>query len=157
MCAIIDNNVRHEAFGDADVRTEAGKFFFEWVNSPKGKLVVGGKLLRELSEYREFSKWLRQARISGRAILILDGKVEDETASLKSQGICKSNDAHVLALARVSGARLLFTNDQNLQADFKNRAIIGGVRGLIYTTQQDQTVSDIHRSLLSSRRKLCNS
>ena len=156
MCAIIDNNVRHEVFGDADVRTEAGNFFFEWVNSGKGKLVVGGELLQELSEYGNFRIWLTQALLSSRAILITeDDKVGDETALLQSQGICKSNDAHVLALARVSGARLLFTNDRDLQADFGNRAIIGGARGRIYTTLLRKDVRPAHRNLLN-RTDLCN-
>ena len=77
------------------------------------------------------------------------------TATLQSRNICKSNDAHVLALAIVSGARLLFTNDQDLQSDFGNRRIISGVRGKIYTTLQNQDVRRSHRDLLN-RTDLCS-
>ena len=33
-------------------------------------------------------------------------------------GHCQSNDHHVIALARVSGARVLFTEDKALMRDF---------------------------------------
>ena len=154
MCAIIDNNVRHEAFGEPTVQTAAGKFFVDWVNSGKGQLVVGGKLLEELSEYWNFSRWFRRARRTGQVIRVSDDAVAAETAALESRRICKSNDAHVLALARVSGARLLFTNDQDLQEDFGNRAIIQEPRGRVYTTRLHQEVSRTHQNLLN-RTDLC--
>ena len=46
MCAIVDTNVVHEVFGRQP--TDAGEGFFRWLNSGKGKLVVGGKLKEEL-------------------------------------------------------------------------------------------------------------
>ena len=155
MCAIIDNNVRHEVFGANNIRTEAGSFFFDWVNSSRGRIVIGGKLLKELSGYAAFNEWLDQALISGNALNFPDSIVNAETDSLLSQNICKSNDAHVLALARVCGARLLFTNDQDLQEDFKDPQIIGGIRGRVYTTLTRPDVRRSHRNLLR-RTDLCN-
>ena len=154
MCAIVDNNVRHQVFGGKDVQTPAGEFFLNWLDNRKGKLVVGGKLLAELSEYGNFSNWLQQALQAGNAITWSDEKVAAETAVLESRHICKSNDAHVLALARVSGARLLFTNDQALQDDFGNRDIIQEPRGRVYTTRIHQEVGRTHRNLLN-RTDLC--
>lgn len=154
MCAIIDNNVRHEVFGASDVQTEAGEYFLNWLENRNGRLVVGGKLLEELSDYTGFGTWLRRALVRGRVIRVSDAEVDTETANLQSRNICKSNDAHVLALARVSGARLLFTNDQDLQEDFRNRGIIGGIRGRVYTTLVHQDFSSTHRSLLN-RTDLC--
>ena len=78
-------------------------------------------------------------------------KVEAATRELEAQQICRSNDAHVIALARVSGARLLFTNDRELQSDFKNRQILGGN---IYTTLRSENVTSTHRRLLG-RSDLC--
>lgn len=155
MCAIIDNNVRHEVFGTDDVRTEAGRFLFDWIEGGKGKLLVGGKLLQELSDYGRFIRWLAQARLAGHALLISDEKVNTETSKLENSNICRSNDAHVLALARVSGGRLLFTNDQALQDDFKDPQIIGGVRGRVYTTLTRPDLRKAHRDLLR-RTDLCN-
>ena len=154
MCAIIDNNVRHEVFGASDVQTEAGEYFLNWLENRNGRLVVGGKLLEELSDYTSFGTWLRRALTRGRVIRVSDAEVDTETANLQSRNICKSNDAHVLALARVSGARLLFTNDQNLRDDFRNPQVIGGVRGRIYTTLQRKDVRKSHRDLLN-RTDLC--
>ena len=81
--------------------------------------------------------------------------VDAETTALQSRNICKSNDDHVLALAIVSGARLLFTNDNALQDDFRNLQILPGIRGRVYTTQVRQDFSKTHRALLN-RTDLCN-
>ena len=153
MCAILDNNVRHEVFGDN--QTEAGKFFLDWLDKKDGILVVGGKLLQELSGYSNFVQWLQQALLSNRARRISDQEVNNETENLREQRICQSNDEHVLGLARASGARLLFTNDQDLTSDFKNRQIIPGVRGRVYTTLQTKDIRRPHRALLR-RNDLCD-
>ena len=154
MCAIVDANVGHEVFGDA--QSDAGRYFFEWLNRANGgRLAIGGKLREELCSNRNFLRWLSVAGRLGRTINVSDDHVDVETESLRTQGICRSNDEHVLALARLSGARLLFTNDQALQTDFRNRAIIGGVRGRIYTTRERSDVRRDHRDLLR-RRDLCD-
>ena len=155
MCAIIDNNVRHEVFGGHDAQTPAGKFFLDWVESPRGRLVIGGELRRELSEYGRFLTWMRTATRRNVVHSIDDERVDNETQSLQKQGVCNSNDAHVVALAKVSGARLLFTNDVLLQEDFRNPSIIRGTRGRIYTTRRHSDVRTSHRRLLR-RDDLCD-
>lgn len=153
MCAILDNNVRDEVFGEN--QSEAGKYFFDWLSSGNGKLVVGGALLRELGGYRRFAQWLQQAVNSGIAIYIDDSDVNAETERLMTQVDCRSDDEHVLGLAIVSGARLLFTNDRALQDDFRDRQIIPGIRGRVYTTIEYRDVRSSHRNLLR-RNDLCN-
>jgi len=154
MCAIIDANVRDQVFGER--RPPAGEFLFNWLNSKKegAKLVVGGKLLRELSNNKAFKAWYQTAQQFGRAQRYPDEEVESTTKELQEQQICTSDDEHVLALAQVSGARLLFTNDRALQEDFGNRQILGGVRGRVYTTVKNEHVTSTHRSLLK-RTNLC--
>ena len=154
MCAIIDNNVRHEVFGARDIQTPAGRLFLDWLDSGRGVLVVGGHLRRELGEYRRFEVWLETAVQFGRVRQVNDAQVDRETGAVSSQEI-SSDDPHVLALARISGARLLFTNDRDLQDDFRNRNIIGGTRGRIYTTLQSSGISRTHRNLLN-RTDLCD-
>ena len=153
MCTILDNNVRSEVFGDN--QSEAGKYFLDWLSSGNGKLVVGGRLLRELGGYSLFMQWLQQALLSGAAIRIPDSNVNAETERLKTQVNCRSDDEHVLGLALVSGARLLFTNDRALQDDFKDRQIIPGIRGRIYTTIERKDVRGSHKRMLR-RKDLCN-
>ena len=153
MCAILDNNVRHEVFGDNP--TEAGTFFLDWLTRRGGVLVVGGKLLMELGESLKFAQWLRQAERVGRARSIPDQQVNDQTERLQRKEICQSDDQHVLALALVSGARLLFTNDRALQDDFRDRRIVPGVRGRVFTTLQTKETTTTHKRLLR-RTDLCN-
>ena len=155
MCAILDNNVRHEVFGDRDAQTPAGKYFLDWVESSSGRLVIGGELRRELSGYGRFLTWMRTATRRNVVRSIDDKQVDDETRNLRGQGNCRSDDEHVLALARISGARLLFTNDQDLQDDFRDPGIVGGTRGRIYTTREYSDVRRSHRELLR-RTDLCS-
>jgi hypothetical protein len=154
VCAIVDNNVRHEVFGGQDTQTPAGKYFLDWLDSSRGALVIGGGLRRELGDYRRFEVWFETAVQFGRARQVDDARVESETNHLLSQSI-RSDDEHVLALARVSGARLLFTNDRDLQRDFQNPEIVGGTRGRIYTTVERTGVRRSHRDLLK-RTDLCH-
>ena len=155
MCAIVDANVRDEVFGDNP--TDAGKFFFDWLTKPRGGiLVVGGtKLQRELESNLNFIRVLNERLQAGRARRIPNGIVDTEESKLRADVVCRSDDEHVLALARVSGARLLFTNDRALQDDFKDRIILGGTRGRIYTTRDYTDVRAAHRNLLR-RNDLCN-
>ena len=148
MCAIIDANVSPEVFGDD--RTPRGRLLFEWLTGGRtGRLVVGGKLLRELRQYGKFKVWLREALSAGRARCIRDAVVDAETESIRAGQSCQSNDHHIIALARVSGARLLFTNDRNLEKDFKNQALVPDPRGKIYKDPD-------HRQLLNQH-DLCPS
>ena len=75
---------------------------------------------------------------------------------LEEGALCRSNDTHVVALAKQSGSGLLFTNDIELQRDFKNPKIINSPRGVIYTTRRGREASDVHRRMLA-RRNLCRS
>ena len=77
--------------------------------------------------------------------------VDDHATRLRREGACKSNDLHVLALALVSGARLLYTNDTALINDFGNPGIVARPRGKIYTTAKSTNVTDAHRRLLAAR------
>jgi hypothetical protein len=54
---------------------------------------------------------------------------------LSDAGELKSDDPHIIALAKVSGARLLCSKDQNLHTDFGNRVFIDKPRGNIYQNQ----------------------
>ena len=147
MCAILDVNVAHEVLGDN--RPPAGEGFFEWINCGEGKLVVGGKLLQELCKNSRISEWFREAILAGDVKSVNDVRVNEEAQRLQNEGsfTFKSNDYHVIALARVGDARLLYSNDRNLHYDFKNKIFIdkqGGKKKKrkirrIYTTLDGRT------------------
>ena len=152
MCAIVDANVAHQVFGPD--RSDAGAEFFTWIDSGKGKLVAGGKLLAELSGNEAFRSWWRQAQLAGRTTTYREEVVDSQTQEVERERVHRSNDPHVLALARISGARLLFTNDRDLQKDFKNSKLIEPSGGRIYTTIRSGTFGRAHKDLLR-RQDLC--
>lgn len=145
MCVIVDADVSHEVFGGSG-RPEAGKYFAQWLERGN-KLVVGGKNLRELSKLNEFRRWFRTAQSKGRTVRVDDDAVEQEVARIASEPGWESNDPHVIALARLSGTRLLFTNDQALQNDF------GKIQGKNYSTKERKDIRASHKRLL--RRNTC--
>ncbi|MDE2765899.1 MAG: hypothetical protein OXI25_05665, partial [Chloroflexota bacterium] len=65
MCAIVDVNVAHEVFGDWSQTNEAGRRFRDWLDTRGGKLVLGGKLRRELRGSGNFNRWAAQAIQAG--------------------------------------------------------------------------------------------
>ncbi len=152
MCAIVDANVSGEVFGLN--RPPAGKRFFDWINTGKGRLVVGGRLSKELSGVGRFSEWAREAMLAERLRVVDEEKVSGATENLQSRGACRSDDEHVVALAQVSGARLLYSNDGELQEDFKDPQLISNPRGKVYSTRKSKDISPAHEALLS-RTDLC--
>lgn len=152
MCAILDADVVGKVFGSN--RSEASEKFFDWINTGKGRLVTGGKVLEELNHNSTFRKWRQQAIYSGRIREENQNEVNARTEKLKNENSCKSNDQHVIALAQVSGARLLYSNDGRLIEDFKDKKLIDQPRGRIYPTGGDGSFQNSHKRLLGMR-KLC--
>ena len=129
----------------------AGEKFLDWVNKGTGRLIIGGKLLKELNAAsKEFRMWGQQALLSGRMRREDEERVRERTAELRAEGTCKSNDPHVLALAQISGARLLYSNDGALHQDFKNKSLIDNPRGKVYSTLKDKDFTNDHRKLLAN-------
>ena len=154
MCAIIDADVVSEAFGPEV--TSAGRFFKDAVDSGSIQLVVGGELLDELDRNHNFSMWRAVARSTGRVQVISGEDVKARELKLRSSNSCQSNDAHVIALAQESGARLLFSNDKSLHLDFKSKHLLDNPRGKVFTTNEAKEVSKAHRRLVGER-SLCRS
>lgn len=153
MCAIIDANVAHELVRPN--RPEAGARFLDYVEAGKLKVVVGGRLRQELERTR-MRVWIQQALLAEKVRSVNDSQVDRYTEDLEQSGECISDDPHIIALAQISGARLLYSNDINLQKDFKNYRLVSGPRGRVYTTLRYRTFHESHRGLLE-RRDLCGS
>ena len=90
MCAILDANVAGQVFGTD--RPPAGAAFFRWIHEGRGRLMVGGKLLRELDRNRAFREWRLQAVQAGRILRLNEGVLDansrrlDASASQASGG-----------------------------------------------------------------------
>ena len=135
MCAILDANSAHDVFG-LSRRSAAGKDFYAHLQRGGMELVVGGKVLQELrrasGEFREWFKEADRGGHRGRIRNVASEKVEAKQAVLERSRKLRSNDPHVIALAQVSGARLLYTKDRSLREDFGNGGIISNPRGRLY-------------------------
>ena len=154
MCAIVDANVVGEVFGDN--RSPAGQEFNNWLRTRGGRLAVGGKLKNELyNSSKCFREWAKERIQSGRIRQVNDKIVEDRTLQLQNGSQYRSNDTHVLALAQVSGSRLLYSNDRDLQLDFKNKTLINNPRGKVYSTKQSKKFTQQRKNQLSATAKRC--
>ena len=103
------------------------------------------------------AQWLRELDRASKLTSVDDLQVDQLAASLESlpdsdPGSCKSNDHHVIALAQISGARMLYSNDQALQQDFKNTALIDQPRGTVYSTLQSKAFNSNRRAQLRRHR-----
>ena len=151
MCAIVDADVSSEVFGAN--RSEAGKRFFEWLNSAPFRLVVGGRLLEDLNGSPARS-WMQQAILSAKVRVEERGIVDEREEELRKEGACRANDTHIIALAQISGARLLYSNDKDLHEDFGNKRLIDRPRGKVYSTNEHKNFTQAHGRLLNNR-NLC--
>lgn len=158
MCAIIDANVRDEVFRDhaSDV-SDAGARFFQWIASGMGKLVVGGtQILEELYGRAGVHQRsiLANLRREGRIVHFDKRQIDERADDLRKAKQCQSNDQHIIALAQISRARLLYSNDQDLHKDFRNKSLIDRPRGSVYSTRDSKKFMTGHRDLLQNR-ELC--
>jgi hypothetical protein len=150
MCIIIDVNTAHEVF--SSTLDAAGKNRTPYsalhrdISAGRLPVVHGGKLTMEFSASRAITARVAELSRAGRAHRFDSALIAREANALVATGQCLSDDPHILALARISGARLVCTQDAALITDFKNRAIISGPRGKVWS-------ATAHSQL---RKRFCN-
>lgn len=132
---IIDANVASE-FGPS--QTEEAKYIASWL-SRHGFLATGGKNLSELAK-TVILDFVNELRRAGRVQLSDNKRLE--MAERKFTKNIRSNDRHVIVLARVSKARVLYTRDRSLMEDFKNKELINKPRGKCFSS------ASLHQHLL---------
>jgi hypothetical protein len=100
-------------------------------------VVYGGtKFLREIDRSASARRWFLQLQRAGRAKLIEQAVVDAEEQAVRARGLCSSDDEHLIALARTSGARVFCTEDAALFKDIRNAALLSKPRGRIYRTKR---------------------
>lgn len=147
MCLIVDASARDDVFGKN--RTLAGEQLFRWLERPSARLVLGGKLTEELSSSNSFERWAETAIADGRVRSFSRDEVGAETDSLAADWQGSSNDQHVIALARISRARVLYAIDGDLREDFRNPALVPPPRGRLYPTGDSRNAMRRRRQLLN--------
>jgi hypothetical protein len=130
MCVIMDANCASTYFSQPSAKRS--KVLLKWLQSPKGHLAHGGKLTRELIR-TPFAPLLQELTRAGKATLYTTSTLDAAERALRR--LCISDDVHILALARVSGARVIVSEDKALGADFRNRKILQPV-GRVYKSHK---------------------
>ncbi|MGU9951283.1 MAG: hypothetical protein ACNYPH_03045 [Gammaproteobacteria bacterium WSBS_2016_MAG_OTU1] len=106
-------------------RDEDMQFIHDWLNKQNGKIAYTnqGTFCGELNNSNTTRKWIITNRAMGK-IKFIDPKLcANAEKEFRKQKV-KSNDKHVLALARAGDIKILCTDDDALMGYFKN--MIGG-------------------------------
>lgn len=141
MCLIVDANVVHQLFPAASRDFEPIR---EALVSGRAKLVYGGELTREYAKTPLCRSFLRRLDQQGAARQFPDSLVDSETQKLRKRAEHRSDDPHVLALAIVSKARLLCSEDEDLGCDFTSPSILPLPRGSVYKRAAHRHLIRIH-------------
>ena len=135
MCMIVDANRLGRLLADPPDEDVAP--VRDWIESGKGRIVysTGGQFAQEIGgkARRKFQEYAR----AGRAKLVPHDDFVETERSLRDDQRLRSDDPHILALARASGARLLFTGDGDLIKDFTSPQIINRPRGKVYSSARN--------------------
>jgi hypothetical protein len=100
----------------------------------------------------EFLRILYRLDQQGSARKIPDSVIDQEEQSLIDGNLCRSNDHHIIAIARISTARLLCTDDGLLMQDFKDPVLISNPRGKIYRRESHADLIRTKCAQLNSKR-----
>ena len=134
FCLIVDTNMIHWL---TETSEDNSTIVIGLLKKQRGKLYIGGELKHEFPP--RLRPWLAAGVRAGWIVNVSDDEVDQETTWLKVHHILESNDHHVVALARVSGARVLVSCDQALRQDFRNLSLISQPPGKLLPFNADQT------------------
>ena len=123
---ILDANVAHEF----PANTPEARAIVQWVRN-RGKLATGGKNLQELILVGNIRTLILELLRAGRAFTSNNEVLLECERQIVLKKIL-SNDSHILALAKISGARVLHTKDHALIKDFTNSRLLSRPKGRCY-------------------------
>ena len=129
MCIIVDANRLGDFLADP-VKPDSAPIR-RWMDRGGGRLVysTGAAFTREVGRRDKLLEYVRP----GRASAIPAERFANDERALRARGDLHSDDPHVLALARATGARLLYTSDRNLMEDFRRKDLVDRPRGKVYS------------------------
>ena len=129
MCVIVDNDVVALVLVKKDA---AFVPVMQAIQKRRHKLTYGGRLKDEYLKSVLVRRVLRVLDEAGLSRIVSDDSIASIESQLIANDVCKSNDAHVIALAQVSKTRLLCSRDNDLIADFTNLKLLSKPRGRVY-------------------------
>ena len=92
----------------------------EWLEKGNGKLVYSNHKSFEKELTKKQKTVLKGYNQSGKARFFPAKQVAKEASEIKNNHKLKSNDIHILGLAKAARAKLLCSKDKNLHSDFKD-------------------------------------
>lgn len=129
MCLIVDANLASVLFLNRNHEDYAPV----WRANAKGKrFVYGGHLADEYHRINAVRVLVLELERAGRARQVPHKLVADCERVVRRSRVLVSDDPHIIALAQVSGARVLCSNDAALGTDFTNPRLLKRPRGAIY-------------------------
>ena len=161
MCAIVDA----DSSGEIAATNPSGgaKAFKEWIASGQCCLVIGGRRLRkelgrgfdkpERAKPTTVTEWTTAVTLAGKLISHDDDEVDARADQIEQSGLCASNDFHIIALAQVAGARMLYSRDEELHQDFTNPMLLSQPRGKVYPRNSNLPKS---KQWLARNRRFCS-
>lgn len=140
MCLIVDASSSHCLVPKN--KSALGNAILKGFLRSEIRWATGGKNLAELSKITEVRTLIDQFVKSGDAFLYKDGALEAETKKVEKKPELRSNDAHNLALAILSGAHVLVTGDDLLAQDFRDSRVVPSRANCRKTVLRDDTHCD---------------
>lgn len=135
MCLIIDANVI------AEVLQKEPKDEYLPVKSAmvqrKAVGIYGGKLRREYEKVAKLRQLILEYDRQGMLRRVGDAEVDKATNVFAKDRRLKSDDPHVLGLAKVANVRLLVSHDHDLHIDFTNPDLMSPA-GRVYQDKSHQ-------------------
>ncbi len=116
MCMILDINMWPDFFN----KTIAMQPVHKWLEKKNGKLVYSNHELFQKELTQNQRTVLEKYYQSGKARLVPKKQVEQIITDLKENNTFKSNDIHILGLAKANRVKVLCTKDKDLHYDFKH-------------------------------------
>ena len=153
MCLIVDVNIAHKVFL-ADDDPDFGdihRVLFTTISDP-ARMVYSQHLLAELAQNHAVRRLILRLEQMGRARLVPSKPIDADIEVLRESGLCRSNDLHILALARVHHIGLLVSEDGNLATDFTNKRILDSPRGNVYKKREHRRLLLLHCGIRPPRR-----
>ncbi len=141
MCLIIDANFISITLSPNP--PDAAKPLHAALVGGRARGVYGGQLAQEYAALTKSIGLIAQLDRAGRLRKVSGKKVDEETRRVYAEGNCVSNDAHIIALARVADVRLLCSSDKKLHTDFKNPKLLKPA-GRVYQNQSHAHLIQTH-------------
>ena len=136
MCVIVDADKTGELLKDPP--TEEARPLRGWLDRGGVVMYSTGKIF-ERQFPPEYWERLRLLCRNAQMKRVPEESVREKMKTLPPKGELRSDrkkgigDRHILALALASRAEVLYTGDADLMDDFRNKKIMGTLRGKIYS------------------------